>query len=266
MTEGVIYSSHRGQEVALGRPKRSPQVGGQQLVKASRLFDALPAPARARDWLKAAELQAPNGYLGAMGNNRLGNCTIAAKGHVRQVLTANSGTMVTAPDSLIIADYARVDGYVIGDPSTDNGGVMSVVNAAWMKPQGVAGFQMAKVIPIRYQLLDDIFKAVDRYGFCDCGIALPLSAQNQGVWVEDLSNPRAAEMGSWGGHDATIAAYDIDAGLVWFETWGLRQPASFDWVQGFVDEAYTGIAADPKLRVPNGYADADLAADLSVLS
>ena len=238
-------------------------------MKAARLMDSLANPPDARDWLKAAEAQAPGGNLGLMLNGSLGDCTIAAKGHIRQIWTANNGTMQTAPDSVILADYERVDGYVDGNPATDNGGVMADVNAAWMAPGGVAGAEIDRVIPIRYQLLDDIMKSVDRYGFADCGLALPLTAQNQTVWTVAIGSGNAAAMGSWGGHDAAIVAYDKGAGLFVFETWGERQPASFDWVLAYVDEAYTGISKAlwaPNGSVPNGMLAADLDADLAVLS
>src|SRR6185312_8303554 len=216
MTGSVVRDTHRGQDVVLGRPRRSPFHGGHDLVKAARLMDSLPTQPSARDWLKAAEAQAGGGNLGLMLNGTLGDCTIAAKGHIRQIWTANNGPMVTTPDSVILADYERVDGYKDGDASTDNGGVMSDVNTAWAAPGGVAGAQIDRVIPIRYQVLDDIMKSVDRYGFADCGLALPLSAQNQAVWTLAIGAGASADKGSWGGHDAAIVAYDQSTGLFVF--------------------------------------------------
>lgn len=260
----VVHTTHLGQDVVLGRPGRSPDHGGHMLVRAARLMDSLPTSPTARDWLKAAEAQAEGGNLGPMENNVLGCCTISAKGHLRQIVTANLGPMITTPDSVILSDYERVDGYNPSDPATDQGGVMSDVNKAWTSTGGVGGWQMDVVVPIRNQVIEDICKSVDRYGFADCGIALPLSAQNQSTWAVDITGGQNAEQGSWGGHDAPIVAYDKAAGLFFFTTWGIRQAATFEWVLGYVDEAYTGI--NKGFRLPNGYAAADLDADLAALS
>lgn len=261
-----MFARHRGQTVRLGRLNRSPHVGGPGLMKAARMLDSLPAPPASRDWLKAAEAQAGAG-LGVMLNDRLGCCTIAAKGHAKQIWTANNGTMVTPPDSAILADYERVDGYVNGDPSTDNGGVMTDVEIAWQKPGGVAGSQIDSWIPIMLGNLDHYRRAIDRYGFADCGIALPLDAQDQAIWTLDISGSDKAVAGSWGGHDAILVAYDSTSFT--FETWGMRQQASNDWVISYVDEAYAAICKAfwcPSGTAPNGYTAADLDADLAAVA
>lgn len=260
----VVHSNHLGRDVVLGRPDRSPDHGGHMLVRMSALLDSLPVSPTTRDWLKAAEAQAPGGNLGAMLNNSLGDCTIAAKGHLRQVVTANLGPMATTPDSVILSDYERVDGYDPSNPASDQGGVMSDVNKAWTSTNGVGGWQMDVTAPIRNQVLEDICKSVDRYGFADCGIALPLTAQNQSTWSVDPTAGANAAQGSWGGHDAPIVAYDKNAGLFYFTTWGIRQAATFDWVLAYVDEAYAAI--NKSLRMPNGYDPSELDAQLVALS
>lgn len=263
----VIRATHRGVDVVLGRPRRSPHVGGPGLMKAARMLDSLPAPPASRSWLKAAEDQAGVGGLGVMLNDRLGCCTIAAKGHAKQIWTANNGTMVTPPDSAILSDYERVDGYVDGDPSTDNGGVMTDVEVAWQKPGGVAGSQIDAWIPVMLGNLDHYRRSIDRYGIADCGISLPLTAQDQTIWTLDIGGAERALAGSWGGHDAIMVDYDSTSFT--FETWGMRQRASNDWVLYYVDEIYTAICKAlwcPNGTSPSGYSAADLDADLAAVA
>jgi hypothetical protein len=54
-------------------------------------------------------------------NDTLGDCVIAAMGHVEGVLTGNAGDEVLYTSDEIVAEYSAIGGYVPGDPSTDNG-------------------------------------------------------------------------------------------------------------------------------------------------
>src|SRR5271157_3954546 len=65
---------------------------------------------------------------GMMMNDTLGDCTIAACGHALQVFT---GGKITESDKMIESYYSKWCGYVIGDPTTDNGGVELDVLNGW---------------------------------------------------------------------------------------------------------------------------------------
>lgn len=230
-----IISSHRGVDVVLSRRHVSPHVLGSKRLAAHQKLESFPTPAAARDYLKAAEAQAPGG-LGVELNDKLGCCTIAGIGHGGQVVSANTGTMVSPSDAAVLAAYESVDGYVDGDPSTDNGGVETQVLAA-AKAGPVAGVQLDDWIPVTPGNLDHITKACERYGgFLYIGISLPKSAQNQTVWTMAAGDGPDAEPGSWGGHCVVVPVYDADSFDC--ETWGMRQKMSRDFWLSYVDEAY----------------------------
>jgi hypothetical protein len=264
----IVHSHHRGVDVVLSRRHVSPHLLGSKRLRASRLFDSLPPAAKARDWLLAAEKQTPDGNLGAMGNNRVGNCTIAAPGHFGQIWTANNGPMWTPSDELVMADYGRIDGYVEGNPATDQGGVIADVMAEWERTS-CAGSTIDGYVPVNPQNLDHVFKAIDRYGGLNLGVSLPLDAQDQSVWTLAISAGDKAEAGSWGGHDLIAVAYDVAGGWFDFETWGMRQRASLDWVLSYCDEAWAPICKKlwaPNGSAPNGYAAIELETDLQAVA
>jgi hypothetical protein len=229
---------HRGRSVVLGRRHVSPHVLGPKRMLATRLLASLPDPAPTRDWITAAEKQA-GASLGEMLNDQLGCCTIAGVGHAEQIWTANTGTMVTPPDSAILNGYETVDGYVDGDASTDQGGVETDVLAAW-KANGIAGSKIVDWIPVNPLNHDHVRKAIERFGLVYIGIALPKTIQTQAVWTLDISAGADAEAGSLGGHCIIVPAYDGQSydGV----TWGQRQKQSIDFWDSYVDECYAPLS------------------------
>jgi hypothetical protein len=245
----AIHSSHQGRPVVLGRRHVSPHVGGPRRLTAASMLASLPPPAPSRDWIAAAAAQC-NGDFGVMLNDSLGCCTITdGPGHDTQIWSANNGTMLTPPDSAILGAYESVDGYVDGDPNTDNGGIETDVLAAWQN--GIPGFgKLDGWIPVNVQNLDHVRKAIERYGVLYIGVALPLTAQNQDVWTVDLTGGAQAEAGSWGGHAISLSAYDSAS----FDciTWGRRQKMSVDWLLGYADEAYAPLCSELWCAGPGG--------------
>ena len=235
-SQSPIISSHLGRQVVLSRRHVSPHILGSRRLASHRLLESFPAPAATRDWLKAAEAQAGAAGLGVMLNDSLGDCTIAGMGHGGQVVSANTGTMVTPPDAAVLASYEKVDGYNPADPSTDQGGVETEVLGA-AKAAPVADVPIDDFITVTPSNLDHVMKAVERYGgFLYIGLSLPKSAQNQAVWTCAAGDAADAEPGSWGGHCVITPFYDGDSFDV--ETWGMRQKMSRDFWLSYVDEAY----------------------------
>jgi hypothetical protein len=229
---------HRGRKVILGRRAVSPRVLGPTRMLATRLLASLPDPAPSRDWIAAAEKQA-GGSLGEMLNDRIGCCTISGVGHAEQIWTANTGAMVTPPDSAILKGYETVDGYDPKDPTTDQGGIEADVLMAW-KSKGIAGSKIVDWIPVNPLNHDHVRKAIERFGLVYIGISLPKTIQSQHVWTVDISAGADAEAGSLGGHCVIVPAYDqasYDA-----VTWGERQKQSIDFWDSYVDECYAPLS------------------------
>src|SRR6185437_3321920 len=102
--------------------KKPPKHDPRTLRLARYLPTSIAPPPASVDWSKAAVPQ-----WGMMDNDTLGDCTAAACGHARQTWTANNGPEVTVTNDQVVAFYSGSTGYVVGDPSTDQGGVEIVV-------------------------------------------------------------------------------------------------------------------------------------------
>jgi hypothetical protein len=158
---------------------------------------------------------------GMMENDTLGDCTIAACGHLIQCWTASNGpgSEITVPDSIILGAYEAWDGYVAGNPSTDNGGVPIVVLQDWEQQgqQGLGGYPITA-----HALLDLTQQRVQQsiyiFGAAYGGVELPITAQSQvgGVWdiVGDGQTGDSAP-GSWGGHCLIPGTRLLTSDLQW---------------------------------------------------
>jgi len=197
---------------------------------------------------------APNGLdltrgeteFGAMLNNELGCCGIAAPGHIVQLATLNSGgIMVTVTDADILKAYEDVGGYVPGDPSTDNGTYMLDVLKYWRKT-GIGGHQI-----LAFAEFDPADERMRRYantvfGSTLMAIALPKTAQRQSVW-DLVSTTGDGAPASWGRHAVCDAEFGMDPDrehdgqLV---TWGQLQPYTMPFRRTYCYEAYAVVTND----------------------
>ena len=109
---------------------KQPKKHDSRTLQFAAYGSGLVAPPTA-DWSKTT------GQLGMMLNDQLGDCTIAAVAHQIQTWSGANGSPAIAPDDVVLGYYSKWDGYVQGDPSTDNGGVELDVLKAW-RQQGFA--------------------------------------------------------------------------------------------------------------------------------
>jgi hypothetical protein len=244
-----IISTHRGRTVVLGRRHVSPHVLGIARVKATELLDSFPKAGDTADWIAEAAKQL-NGHFGMMGNDRLGDCTAAdGPGHLTQIWSANNGPVQTPTDKVVEKFYSATTGYDPRDPSTDQGGIESQVLATWKK--GVDGVAKLDLwVPVNPQNVEHVLTAIERYGACYAGVALPLDAQDQAEWQLDEKDPAKAAPGSWGGHAIAWSKYSRAQQMLACITWGMEQGASFTWQGAYCDEAYALFCST--LWCPNG--------------
>jgi hypothetical protein len=229
------------------------------------LTPALPPPPPAADWTKGitswgmmlngpepSEPQFPEG---------LGDCTIAGAAHAVQVWTANTGTMVTIPDPTILSFYEQWDGYVLGNASTDNGGVELDVLNDWQK-QGFAGNTLVAFADPKPAKLVEIHQSIALFGGVYIGLSLPLTAQSQDVWDVVPNGGAKAKAGSWGGHCVFVPKYDQN-GFTCI-TWGQLKTMTLAFWKKYCDEAHTLLSQDwlSAKGAPNGFDQAQLEADL----
>lgn len=167
-------------------------------------------------------------------NDSLGDCTIAAKGHAVQVFTLNQGVERTVSDDTILHYYELWDGYVNGDPSTDNGGAMLDVLNHYRR-EGFAGSLLKAFAAIDHTDIQMVEHAIHLFGVVDIGFQVPASAMQQfqdGQPWDVVSDDGGIE----GGHDVILVGYNSFGPLC--ITWGKVQPMSWPFFLKYVDEAY----------------------------
>jgi hypothetical protein len=240
----------------LGR--KAVKTDSRTLRLARYLTAELPSAPPSVDWTKKA-YQA----WGCMENDRLGCCTISGCGHAIQVWTANASQETTIPDSAIEAAYSAWDGYVHGDPNTDNGGVELDVLNNWRK-NGLAGHSLLAYADANVLNIDEVRQAINLFGGVYIGVDLPLSAQNQDVWdvIPDDGTDNYIK-GSWGGHCVFVPKYDADSFtcITWGET---KKMTAWFW-KAYVDECHVLLSPDfiAANGSPNGFNLDQLTADLA---
>jgi hypothetical protein len=199
-----------------------------------------------------------------MCNDRLGCCTIAGAGHAIQVWTANTGKMETVADPEIEEYYAKWDGYVPGDVSTDNGGVELDVLKDW-KSQGLDGNGLLAFADANVVNLQEIRQAIALFGGVYIGISLPLTAQTQDVWDVASDAGSDASKGSWGGHCVFVASYDQSSFTC--ITWGALKTMTLAFWLAYCDEAHALLGKSwlGTHQAPNGFDQDQLMADLKLI-
>lgn len=239
--ESIVHP-HTGRPIKLGRTHAIRTA--KSMMRASAMHNFL---ATLPDDFAPTVFDNTNGIdnWGMMLNDRLGDCTIAGPGHMIQAWTAAAGKEVTVPDSVILGCYESFDGYVDGNPSTDQGGDIMTVTDNWQN-SGIGGHKITghgevNMTQMRWQ------QALYVFGALNTGVWLPNSAQDQvgGTWdiVGDGVTGDSAK-GSWGGHCVAIVGYDLEG--VTCVTWGELQRITWRFVMWYFDEAIACVSDDWK--------------------
>ncbi len=226
----------------------------------SRYVDraALPAPPATFDET-AAERDWP-----MYGNDRIGDCTCAAAGHMIEAWTgAATGTPVEVPEPAVLDAFDHVK---IVDPATgEEGAVVLDVLKYWRK-SGVGGHRIGAFA--RVSLTDEPLLRTSTwlFGGLYLGVQLPVTAQRQDVWDWTGSLSGDAAPGSWGGHAIDVVGYD-DRTLT-FVTWGALKQMTWAFFERYVDESYALLSQDflEQGKAPNGFDLAALKSDLALVT
>src|SRR5581483_8270273 len=216
-------STPKGENMELKRlGRRQSAQDSRTLLFANYLKKALPAPPPTESFID----KVPSWPM--MLNDRLGDCVVAAMGHMIQQWTffASTGSnMVVLPDSAIEKGYEDIGGYVPGLPWTDNGCDMLTALRYWRK-HGLAGHKIlgfAKVDPTN---IAEVQQAIWMFGNLFCGVWLPVYSQNPiepNKWTVPPTGPVGPQgaPGTWGGHCVPLmgASPYIQKLVTWGQTW-----------------------------------------------
>jgi hypothetical protein len=243
-------------KMKLGR--KAIKTDSRTLALADYLTPSIPVPPPEADWTKGIAA------WGMMLNDTLGDCTIAGLGHAVQVWTANSGTMETVPDPTIESFYEQWDGYVPGNPATDNGGVELDVLNDWQKG-AFAGHKLLAFVDPKPASLVEIRQSIALFGGVYIGLSLPLTAQTQDVWDVVPKGGAKAKPGSWGGHCVYVPKYDQN-GFTCI-TWGQQKTMTLAFWKKYCDEAHTLLGQDwlDAKGSPAGFDQTQLETDLHAI-
>lgn len=198
------------------------------------------------------------------GNDRIGDCTTAAAGHMIEAWTeAASGHATEVSDAAVLQAFAAVR---VVDPATGEEGAVELDVLRYWRKQGIGGHRIGAFAGVAARDQALVRSAAWLFEGLYVGLALPLTAQTQAVWdwTGSLSGP--AEPGSWGGHAVDVVGYD-DAGLT-FVTWGSLKRMTWAFWERYCDEAYCILSSDflEAGRAPNGFDRAALEKDLALVT
>ena len=250
--------------------KRAPRLDKRTLKLSDYVTPALPDPPIRAGYIE--KVPSWPMYL----NDELGDCVIAAAGHMIEQWTAYADTEVRLTDADILKGYEQVGGYVPGDPNTDNGCDMLSALKHWRK-QGFGGHKIAGFVSVNPLNQKEVEQAVYLFGNVYTGLQLPLSAQSpthtgaegKPCWsVSPVGTFGDGSPGSWGGHCVPILGYSNDpAGYpgTMVVTWGALYDMTWKFIRDYVDEMWAVLSPDWIAKcgdAPNGFDAAQLQLDL----
>lgn len=189
-------------------------------------------------------------------NDRLGDCTCAATGHMVMGWTDLEKRLVTPAEADVIALYDRVNGGV------DEGAACLDVLNEWRK-NGLGSDKIDAYAQINVADETEVRVAAWLFGGLYLGVALPLSAQGQGEWAIPVQPTSSPAPGSWGGHCVDVVGYDTQG--VWVITWGEALRMTWEFWAAYVDEAYAVRSKPDWVGDVVGFNAAQLDADLAAL-
>ncbi len=198
------------------------------------------------------------------GNDRIGDCTTAAAGHMIEAWTAATGVpAVEVSEDDVLAEFDRVK---LVDPATGEEGAVELDVLKDWRRRGLGGHRIGAFARLHLDDHELVRAAAYLFGGVYIGLELPLSAQRQTVWdwTHRLTGPAAP--GSWGGHAVNVVGYDDRTLTV--VTWGRLQTMTWAFWDRYVDEAYALLSPDFLKRnvAPNGIDLAALKRDLKLVT
>ena len=165
--------------------------------------------------------------IGMMGNDRYGDCTVAAAGHMVQSWSTFAGYVTkTIPDSDILSAYNVLS------PKDEGCYMLDVLNY-WRKT-GIGGDNIESFVEVAAADVTQAMLAIEYFGSCYIGMALP-DTNTFGPW--DVTKPQWPA-NPYNGHAVCLLGYDDPNDIFKVATWGQVWDMSFDWFQKYCDEAY----------------------------
>lgn len=231
---------------------KHPKKTDRRTLQFARYLDTrkLPAPPAVID--HASKLPKD---VGNMGNDRYGDCTFAAAGHMIQSWSIYADyPMKTVPDKDI------TDAYFVLSPNDEGCYMLDVLNY-WRKT-GVGGDYIEAFVETAAASITQAKLAIQYFGSLYIGMALP-NVNTFGPW--DVKNPTWPANPSQG-HAVCLLGYNDSTSMFKVATWGAIVNMSYDWYKKYVDECYAclnDISLNALGVSPEGFNMAALQIDLA---
>ena len=113
-------------------------------------------------------------------NDRIGDCTIAAAGHMIEAWTAaGQGKPVEVPETGVLAAFDRVKQV---DPATGEAGAVVLDVLQFWRASGIAGHRIGAYARVSVHDHELVRSGAWLFGGLYLGLQMPLSAQSQQTW------------------------------------------------------------------------------------
>jgi hypothetical protein len=261
-----VFAPHLNRNVKLGGRQIPVVVGAHLKLEDYIRVGSMPAAPSSLD-LTALAMAC---LINIFGNNSLGDCVIAAKGHVDGVWTGNAdgGKPFIATDAQILAQYGAIGGYVPGNPSTDQGCNMQTALNWWVQNPGADGTKLEAWVGGSPSNQSLTMSCVDLFEHTYLGMALPdawispFPSANGFIW-DVAGNPDPSN-----GHCVPAVGYNSQGLLI--DSWGLIGILTWKALAQYAQnnsggEMYYMMSTDMLLKSqqtsPDGFALPQLIAD-----
>jgi hypothetical protein len=197
-------------------------------------------------------------------NDRIGDCTTAAAGHMIEAWTAAArGEAVVIPEQAVLDAFEHVK---LVDPLTGEEGAVELDVLRYWRNEGIGGHTIGAYARVSVHNERLVETGTWLFGGLYIGVQLPVTAQSQEIWDWTGSLSGDARPGSWGGHAVDVVGYDAQ-GLT-FVTWGDLKQMTWAFWDRYCDEAYCILSEDflAEGKAPNGFDLPALKADLALVT
>lgn len=237
--------------------KNPPIVDSRALMFGHYLQPKLPAPPERLDWSGGVP-QWPM-YL----NDRYGDCTCAAVGHMIEAWTASTKRLRKPSDHDILTLYEHFT-----TPGPENGCSMLDVLKYW-RSHGLGRDRIGAFAPLERRNVVEVKDAIALFGGCYLGVTLPKFAVNapdlsRVPWIVRPYGTRGdGTPDAGGGHCVNAVGYD--SRNLYVVTWGAIKAMSWEFYKDYSDEAYAVLSTDflSGNKTPRGFDLAQLQADIA---
>ncbi len=202
------------------------------------------------------------------GNDKYGDCTCAAAGHMIQNWTANANGEVTPPNQAVLTFYEH---FVGNPPPPDAGCNMLQVLNYWRK-SGLDQHKITAFAALRLKDRTEAMTALYLFGSIYIGVALPDFAVQGDMLTTPWVVPSGGPVGNAAPNPANghcIPAVGYDADNLTIITWGEPKTMSWQFYDAYADEAFAVLSHDfieNSGTSLNGFDLAALQSDLEQLS